>query len=150
MKNMTNDTAAIPPRSAQRPHRDHAPHEREHIQFMHIAPQQMKNAILYLYSKHFWSKFLCVRLPHQSAWSMLIEVRRLESFEAALCFDIYFDHIAKSLIRLPSAIKNKKELRILKNKYIFVQLVLLEIEQLHRITSSKRDANGLVTKLFDK
>lgn len=39
---------------------------------------------------------------------MLTMARLLESFEAGLCYDIYFDRIAQSLIQLPGAIKNGK------------------------------------------
>lgn len=40
---------------------------------------------------------------------LLIRVRQLESFEAELCYDIYFDHIVQSLIQLPGAIGMKKK-----------------------------------------
>lgn len=38
---------------------------------------------------------------------MLTMARLLESFEAGLCYDIYFDRIAQSLIQLPGTIKKE-------------------------------------------
>lgn len=56
---------------------------------------------------HFYVVICFVRLPHQNSYSMLIGVRLLESFEAGLCYDIYFDRTVQSSIQLPGAIRKE-------------------------------------------